>query len=415
MKAYKILEVTMELLKLLVVFAVVIVMVAKTGKMSTAVIVGSLVCWVLYGIPLSTGAITVINTVTAVNTLKMILVMYSITFLQRMMEKKNAITTARDGLSGLFNSRWVNCAAAPIFIGLLPSPNAAFIAGDMVEASASDYLSKEEMAVTTSYFRHISEAFLPTYQNIILALALTGYTASQFVVGMLPMVAVLIILGILFFLRGKVPNKVEGGVKSENKAEDAKKVAGLWPILAAIVLIVGFNMQTVTAALIVIAVYFVVGRFKFSDIKPFFLSAFESKIVFNTLAVYTFKEFLTLSGAIKLLPDFFAKFPIPTFLIYVLIFLFGTLVAGSLTMTASVLPIAMATVPNAGMPLVCLLMMTSYIAMQVSPTHICLSIIAEHFDVSLGDMVKKTLPLLLTFMPIAIAYYLLLTSLGFGM
>lgn len=178
MKAYKILEVTMELLKLLVVFAVVIVMVAKTGKMSTAVIVGSLVCWVLYGIPLSTGAITVINTVTAVNTLKMILVMYSITFLQRMMEKKNAITTARDGLSGLFNSRWVNCAAAPIFIGLLPSPNAAFIAGDMVEASASDYLSKEEMAVTTSYFRHISEAFLPTYQNIILALALTGYTAS---------------------------------------------------------------------------------------------------------------------------------------------------------------------------------------------------------------------------------------------
>ena len=136
--------------------------------------------------------------------------------------------------------------------------------------------------------------------------------------------------------------------------------------------------------------------------------------LFSTLAVYIFKNFLELSGAIKLLPGFFSKFPIPTFLIFVLIFLFGTLVAGSMTMTASVLPVAMESVPNAGLPLVCLLMMTSYIAMQISPTHICLSIVSEHFDVSLGDMVKKTIPLLVVFTIIAIAYYLLLTTIGIG-
>ena len=188
----------MDLIKLVIVFAVVIGLVANKKSMSTAVIIGSIACWILYKITANVGAITVANTVTSLTVLKMIGVMYVITFMQRMMEKKNAINTARDGLSGLFNSRWVNCAAAPIFIGLLPSPNAAFIAGDMVEASASEYLSKEEMAVTTSYFRHVSEAFLPTYQNIILALAITGYSASQFVIGMIPMVIVLIVLGILF-------------------------------------------------------------------------------------------------------------------------------------------------------------------------------------------------------------------------
>ncbi len=401
----------MELLKLLVVFLVVIILVASKRSMSTAVIIGSLVCWFLYGISLKTGTVTVINTVTSLTTLKMILVMYAITFMQRMMEKKNAITTARDGLSSLFRSRWVNCAAAPMFIGLLPSPNAAFIAGDMVEASASEYLSKEEMAVTTSYFRHVSEAFLPTYQNIILALALTGFTAGQFVIGMLPMVAVLVVLGILFFLKGKVPNKVEGIEPSANKMDDVKKIAELWPILAAIVVIVAFNVDTVVAAVGVIIVYFFVGKFKFSDIKPFFLSAFESRIVLNTLAVYTFKEFLTLSGAIDLLPDFFAQFPIPPFLIYVIIFLAGTIVAGSMTMTASVLPVAMRTVPNAGLPLVCLLMLVSYIAMQISPTHICLSIISEHFEVSLGSMVRRTIPLLCVFTVIAIVYYLGWTTL----
>ncbi len=403
----------MDLIKLVIVFAVVIGLVANKKSMSTAVIIGSIACWILYKIPANVGAITVANTVTSLTVLKMIGVMYVITFMQRMMEKKNAINTARDGLSGLFNSRWVNCAAAPIFIGLLPSPNAAFIAGDMVEASASEYLSKEEMAVTTSYFRHVSEAFLPTYQNIILALAITGYSASQFVIGMIPMVIVLIVLGILFFLKGKVPNKT-GEANTTDKKEDIKKVAELWPILATIVLIVAFNIDTLYASIRVIVVYFFVGKFKASDVAPFFISAFESKIVFNTLAVYIFKNFLELSGAIKLLPGFFSKFPIPTFLIFVLIFLFGTLVAGSMTMTASVLPVAMESVPNAGLPLVCLLMMTSYIAMQISPTHICLSIVSEHFDVSLGDMVKKTVPLLVVFTIIAIAYYLLLTTIGIG-
>lgn len=398
---------------MVIVFAVVIGLVANKKSMSTAVIIGSIACWILYKIPANVGAITVANTVTSLTVLKMIGVMYVITFMQRMMEKKNAINTARDGLSGLFNSRWVNCAAAPIFIGLLPSPNAAFIAGDMVEASASEYLSKEEMAVTTSYFRHVSEAFLPTYQNIILALAITGYSASQFVIGMIPMVIVLIVLGILFFLKGKVPNKT-GQANTTDKKEDIKKVAELWPILATIVLIVAFNIDTLYASIRVIVVYFFVGKFKAGDVAPFFVSAFESKIVFNTLAVYIFKNFLELSGAIKLLPGFFSKFPIPTFLIFVLIFLFGTLVAGSMTMTASVLPVAMESVPNAGLPLVCLLMMTSYIAMQISPTHICLSIVSEHFDVSLGDMVKKTIPLLVVFTIIAIAYYLLLTTIGIG-
>ena len=403
----------MDLIKLVIVFAVVIGLVANKKSMSTAVIIGSIACWILYKIPANVGAITVANTVTSLTVLKMIGVMYVITFMQRMMEKKNAINTARDGLSGLFNSRWVNCAAAPIFIGLLPSPNAAFIAGDMVEASASEYLSKEEMAVTTSYFRHVSEAFLPTYQNIILALAITGYSASQFVIGMIPMVIVLIVLGILFFLKGKVPNKT-GQANTTDKKEDIKKVAELWPILATIILIVAFNVDTLYASIRIIVVYFFVGKFKAGDVAPFFVSAFESKIVFNTLAVYIFKNFLELSGAIKLLPGFFSQFPIPTFLIFVLIFLFGTLVAGSMTMTASVLPVAMESVPNAGLPLVCLLMMISYIAMQISPTHICLSIVSEHFDVSLGDMVKRTIPLLVVFTIIAIAYYLLLTTIGIG-
>ena len=72
--------------------------------------------------------------------------------------------------------------------------------------------------------------------------------------------------------------------------------------------------------------------------------------------------------------------------------------------------VAMATVPDAGLPLFILLMSTEYLAMQVSPTHICLTLIAEYFDVSLSSMIKQTIPVLISFMVIAIAYYLIMIT-----
>lgn len=401
----------MIIFKLVVVFAIVMGLVSMKKPMSFAVLVGSVATWILYALPTPQVVSLTINALTSLGTLKLILVMYLITFLQRMMEKRGAIELARKSLSSLFNNRWVNCAAAPIFIGLLPSPNAAFIAGDMVSASASEYLTKEEQAVTTTFFRHISEAFLPTYSSILMALTLTGISASEFVVGMLPMVAVLIVLGCFFFLRGKVP-MATGEQPSTNKMQDLKDLfKGVWAIFAVISLVIAFNMEVYIATGIVLVAYFLINRFSIKEVQPFFVSAFESKIVFNTFAVMVFKEMLTASGAINALPDFFAQFPIPSFMVFVLIFLFGTLVSGSLAIIVLCLPVAMVTVPNAGLPLVVLLMSTTYVAMQVSPTHICLALVAEYFDVSLGDIVKRTVPVVASFMVISILYYLAATTL----
>ena len=165
-------------------------------------------------------------------------------------------------------------------------------------------------------------------------------------------------------------------------------------------------MDVVYATLLSIVLYFISNKFTFNEVKPYFKSAFETRFVFNTCAVMIFKEFLTLSGVINELPEFFSQFPIPPFLIFVLIFFFGTIIAGSLAIIVLVLPVAMATVPDAGLPLFILLMSTEYLAMQVSPTHICLTLIAEYFDVSLSSMIKQTIPVLISFMVIAIAYYL---------
>jgi len=47
--------------------------------------------------------------------------------------------------------------------------------------------------------------------------------------------------------------------------------------------------------------------------------------------------------------------------------------------------------------------------MQMSPTHICLTLTAEYFDISLGTLIRKTLPAVATTVAFSVCYYLLWT------
>ncbi len=400
----------MIILKLAIVFLVVMLLVSKKQPIYVAVTVGAAATWLLYGISVTEGIAAIIKGCTSWGTLKLIVVMYIITFLQKMMGARGAIDRAQKGLSSLFNNRWVNCAAAPIFIGMLPTPNAAFIAGDIVKASASEYLSDDEMAVTTTYFRHVSESFMPTYAAIIMAISLSGITAGEFVIGMLPIVACIIASGCFWFLRGKVP-MATGAAASTNKGKDTMDIfIGLWPILAVIIMVVGLHMEIYVAGAIIAVAYLLLNRFTPAEFIPFFKSSLQFKLYLNTFAVMTLKEFLTASGAINALPDFFAKLPIPSFMVFMLIFFFGSIVSGSTTIIGLCMAVAMSTIPNAGLPAVCLLMGTTYAAMQMSPTHICLTLTAEYFDIPLGTLIKKTLPAVVTTVVFTVCYYLAWTT-----
>ena len=63
---------------------------------------------------------------------------------------------------------------------------------------------------------------------------------------------------------------------------------------------------------------------------------------------------------------------------------------------------------SGGMPLMVLLMCTVHASMQLSPTHVCLAVAAEDFGVTLGQLIRRTLPLSLIFLALMLAYYHLL-------
>lgn len=111
----------------------------------------------------------------------------------------------------LSNSR-MSIMVIPFLIGLLPSAGALFLAAPVFENISKDYLIKEEKAFVTSYYRHISESFLPTYSYIILAVNLAGVSMGMFQAAMLPSMFLLFLLGYVFYVR-KIPNVSMGEQK----------------------------------------------------------------------------------------------------------------------------------------------------------------------------------------------------------
>ena len=396
-----------DFIKLALIFAAIIILLKCKILLSGSIGIGAVLTVALYGIPALDALLIAGKSMISEATIMVILNCYLITFLQRMMELRGHLDLAQRSLSRLFNSRRVNASIAPVFIGLLPSPGAIFIAGSMVDDACEDSISKEDKTFVASYFRHIPESFLPTYSSIILACQLTGVKMGSFVLGMIPMVVCLMLLGYLFYLR-KVP-KETGEAASTDKLADLQSLCrSLWTIAVIILLIVVFNVPVFIATVGVILVYFFTSRFTWQEIKPFFLSALESRIVINTFVVMIFKDILTHTNVITKLPNLFALLPIPSFLVFGIIFFIGSVVAGSTAIITLCLPLAFASVPGAGVPLMVFLMSCTYTAMQISPTHLCLTLACEHFKTDFGALVKRTLPVIGIFYVILTGYYLLL-------
>ena len=390
----------MDLLKLAAVFCVIILVMWMKKPLSIAVLAATVGTVMLYRLPPETTYAAVIKGATSWTTIEALLVFYSITYLQRMLEKRRNLSNCQVALNGIFS-------VAPFLLGCLPAASTVLICGPIVRDSVEDYLTTPEKAAVTSYFRHISESFLPTYTTIFIAVGLTNgaVTVSSFVLAMLPMVGALFLTGFLVYLR-KVP-KDTGMIPENSKGHYWKLLAqSAWSIALAIGIILIFKLPVELAVLICIIINIFVNRFQPSELLPFFRSAFEAKLLVSTWLVMIFKEVLAATGVIEMLPGFFSTLPFPTFLIFALIFFFGAVVAGSQAIIVLCMPMAMASLGGEpALSLFILLMCMNYAAMQISPIHICLTLCAEDYKVPLSSMTMKTLPMVLVFTVISFLYY----------
>jgi hypothetical protein len=399
-----------DIVKLLLAFAAVVILINFKRPLNQSMLVGAILLVILFRIPLPDAASMTVTALTSGSTWSVIASFVLITFLQRILEERKLLRSAEASLTRLCPDRRIVAMLAPSIIGFLPSPGTATVCGAIVKSTVGDDLTTEEALFVTSYYRHIPESFFPTYTPIILGLELTGVATGSFILCMAPAVCLLVLMGYLFYLRKLSP--VKAGEHPPEHAQLGKELRNLlyclWSILSSIIFIVAFNLPVyfVLPAVNVLAV--LIYRIPLRELPKMILRSFEARLILNTFVIMLFRELLLYTGVIAQLPDLFARLPLPTWLIFALVVFLGTILAGSGTMVALVYPAAYAAIPDGGAALLMLLTASGYMAMQMSPTHICLPIAVEYFERTLGDLIRKTLPVAAVFMVSVCGYYCLL-------
>lgn len=396
----------MIFVKLALIFLLIIVLLAFKRPLWQAILGGLAATALFYQIrPWDMVCLTG-NVVTSWSSASVLLSLYLITFLQRILEARSQIRLAQEDLNGLFHNRRINIIGACLFIGLLPSAASMLLCAELVKNATDGYLDAKEQAFVSSWFRHIPESMLPTYTAVLLMLSLSGVETAKFMVGMIVPVLFLGALGYFVYLR-RVPTTVDSP-RSQNRWLDCVHLfQHLWSLLLILVLILAFHFEVVTAVLVSIVLSIVVYRVTMQEFKTFVFSAFEKKMLGNTFLVLILKEFLSFTGVLPQLPDALAKLPLPTYLIFGLLFFLATIISGSTAAIAMGTPLAFAAIPG-GAPLMIYLMCMAHAASQLSPTHVCLVVATDYFHITLGELVRKTIPISIAFCVLITLYYNLL-------
>ena len=389
-----------------IVFLVIILLLSFRRPLYQAILGGLLTTALLYRIPPAALFQQTAHVFTDWGSLSVLVSLYLITYLQQMLEARHQIKLAQQDLNNLFHSRRINAAGASLFIGLLPSAAAMILCGDIVKDTTEGYLSPKEQAFVTSWFRHIPESALPTYASVLLMSNLSGVPLGSFISGMLIPVSVLGLLGYFPYL-----HRLPKGSGTPETAERCKNVLHLlqhlWTLLAILGLILIFKLSAVSAILVVILAAIIVYHFQFRELLAIFRNAFDVNLLLNTFLVLVLKEFIEYTGVLNELPAALAVLPIPAYLIFALFFFIGGAISGTNGIIALGTSSAFAAI-DGGMPLMVLLMCMCHAASQVSPTHICLVVASDYFNISLGALIRKTLPAALAFGLLMIGYYNLL-------
>ena len=331
----------MPLLYLGLVFAVIVLLLTLHRPLYQAILGGLLVTALLFRMPLEAILGQTARVFRNWSSLSVLISLYLITYLQRMLEARQQIKLAQQDLNGLFHNRRVNATVAPLFIGLLPSAAAMILCADIVKEATDGYLNPKEQALVTSWFRHIPESTLPTYSGVLLMVTLSGVSLGKFMPAMLVPILTLAMLGYWPYLR-RLPRD-PGTPRSDNRARDALNlVKHLWSLFAILFLILALGFGVVQAVATVILASALVYRFSGRELVSMVRSAFEVKLILNTFLVLTLKEFLAWTGVLEELPAAMSVLPIPTYLIFALLFFVGGIVSGASGIIALGTPLAFA-------------------------------------------------------------------------
>jgi len=333
-------------------------------------------------------------------------------------------------------------AALPAVIGLLPMPGGAVFSAPMVDRVDRDGTLPAWLKTQTNYwFRHVWEYWWPLYPGVLLALDLTGLETWRFLVVQLPLSALAILAGYLFFLR-RIPKRVTpvpGSVPAALDSAAPPAVKPFWGLVAPILAVIGVYLALQLAAptltrvsrylpiliglVLALAVLQAQRRPGLSSWRRTVLSgrALQMAVLIAAIRVYGAVIEARLPGGILLVEQMRGELTglgIPAELFIVLIPLVTGLALGlNVGTIGASFPVVLSLLgPSPALaPLLSATVLAyacGYAGQLLSPVHICLVVTSEYFRTSLLRNLGRLLPPIVVLLAGAYGFSRLLGALG---
>jgi integral membrane protein (TIGR00529 family) len=372
-----------ELVKIGIVFLAIIVLMYRKVSLWLSLLLATFFLGILFRLPISKISVDLISSVVDPKTLLLIGAFVSILFFSNLLKETGRMNQIMEGFRSTLKDVRLVIALLPAIIGLMPIAGGALVSAPMVvEGSDELKLSPERRTFINYWFRHLWEYVLPTYPALVLAASLVGIPVRKFCWLNLPLTPAAILSGIAVGYWG-VSKSTKPYPNLSGRTAFWSLFKNLFPLLIALILVVGFKVELVFAFGFTIGGMILLFRIGRKEIFKGLKDSLGIELLLSVAFVMGFKKVLESTQAIPAVSGALSSVGIPLWLIGVSVPMLVGLMTG-----VTIAPIGI------GFPILIPLLQTHpdfYYYMMLafaggiagvllSPLHLCLVLTKEYFQ-----------------------------------
>ncbi|MDH7488158.1 MAG: DUF401 family protein [Anaerolineae bacterium] len=383
------------LLKLLLVFATVIVALNRRADVGATLLAGALALGLLMGRAPTALALDAWSAITSAETIRLVVIVILILTLTEALKASRYMESMVQALLELITDARVVLAMVPALAGLLPMPGGAMFSAPMVaEVGRHFQVDNNQKAFANYWFRHIWEYIMPLYPALVLcstllAIPLGTFTRNQWLLTVAAVVAGWIVVLARF-------HKNDSDVPHINRRRSLWNLArSIWPVLLVVVATMALDVDLLITLPVVLVVLGVAARFSWPQIRCVLRKGLDWHIALVLIGAMVFKQIMQSTGVVEQVSETLAAAGVPPLAMIATIPFIVGLATGVTTAAFSIsVPVVMPLLYVAGalhLPYVLLMYAGGMTGLMLSPVHLCLILTRDYFRADWGKMMRPVL------------------------
>ncbi len=380
-----------EIIKLLVVIAVIIFLIRKKWNLGYIILLSTLLLGLLFESNPKEIGINFVRAIMDPVTIRLTGIIVLVYILGGVLRRVGSLRDLVDSLRGLVKDYRLILAFIPALLGLIPMPAGAIFSAPMVkEVGDRVVLTPEEGAFANYWFRHIWEFVWPLFPGIILFAGILKVEIQEVILVQFPLTIATVIVG--FIWEYKNLRKDTTLINKKDILFNLKKLFfGIWPILLIIILVLGTKTDLLFSfAIVILSLIFLnINKLNLNMLREIIRNDVDLNVVILIISIMFFKRMLQVSGGVEIIPEAFAKLGIHPFIVLFIIPFFIATMTGLGTAALGIgLPVLLPIIIVQGETNLYYAMLAftgSFSGVMISPMHLCLVVTKNYFK---ADMVK---------------------------